>query len=82
MNTRVGSHDTADELDHTVSNTAESPDDENLEHSVSLGRGSRCRVTTYSIRIPGTVFDLVVFGAGLYLSTWERREFHGSTMVG
>ena len=32
-------HDTADQLDHTVSDTAESPDGENLQHPVNQGYG-------------------------------------------
>ena len=72
---RVGLHDTADKLDHTISNTAKGPDGENLQRSVSLERGSRCRVTTYGIRIPVTIMNLIVRGVRPDLSTWKRLEF-------
>jgi len=62
-------HDTTDELNHTVSDTAKGPDCEDLEDSVGLEYGSTCREATYSIRIPGTVFNLIVLGPGSYLST-------------
>ena len=77
MEKRVGLHDTTDELNHTVSNAAESPNSKDLQRSISLGSGSGCRVATYSIWIPVTVVDLVVRGVKPNFSTWDRPKFTG-----
>lgn len=75
---RMDLHDTSDELNHTVGDTAEGPDGENLVFFVSLGYESRCRVTTYSIGIPVTVMNLAVCCVEPDLAACDRRKFRVS----
>ena len=73
-NISLSLHHTPDEFNHSVGNSAESPDDKNLQYSVGLGY--RHRVTTYGIRIPVTVMNLVIVGSEADLSTCGGCEFH------
>ena len=53
-----------------------------IQHSVGLSAGERCRVTTYRVRIPVSVVNLVVLGVEPDLPACKSRKFRGSTMVG
>ena len=64
------SHDTADQLDHTVSDGAQGPNGKNLQHPVNLEvRVYGITQITYGIRIPVTITNLVILSSGPGLPT-------------